>query len=131
AEVKVNFPKRLPLTVRSPEHLYDGHLFGEPLKAEAELSIEGVTFHVETDTRKDVAPAVEIVDVDPSPYVITPATSQKPLEFTVTLKNHLQSDFHGLLRLRGQILETGRLINLRPNATETSKLVVRQGLPLT
>src|SRR5215212_296299 len=110
AEVKVPIPKNMNLTVPSSEHLYDGRLFGEPLKVEAELSIEGVSFHVENDTRRDVAPAVEIVHVDPSPYVTTPATSQKPLEFKVTLKNHLPSEFRGLLRIRGQSLETGREI---------------------
>jgi hypothetical protein len=129
AEVKVNIPRTMTLTVPSSEHLYDGHLFGEPLKAEAELSIEGVTFHVETDTRRDVAPAVEIVDVDPSPYVTTPATSQKPLEFNIKLKNHLPSEFRGLLRVRGQSLETGREIDLRPGETATSNLVVRTALP--
>ena len=129
AEVKVSIPKTMSLTVPSSEHLYDGRLFGEPLKAEAELSVEGVTFHVETDTRRDVAPAVEIVDVDPSPYVTTPATSQKPLEFNIKLKNHLPTEFRGLLRVRGQSLETGREIDLHPGETETSNLVVRTALP--
>ena len=129
AEVKVNIPKTMTLTVPSSEHLYDGRLFGEPLKAEAELTVEGVSFHVETDTRRDVAPAVEIVDVDPSPYVTTPATSQKPLEFNIKLKNHLPTEFRGLLRVRGQSLETGREINLHPGETETSNLVVRTALP--
>ena len=130
AEVKVALPKNATLSVPSSEHLYDGRLFGEPLKVEAELAIEGVSFRIEKDTRRDVAPAVEIVDVGPSPYVTTPATSQKPLEFTVTLKNHLPTDFRGLLRVRGQSLETGREINLRANARETSNLVVRTTLPL-
>ena len=129
AEVKVNVSKTTSLSVPSSEHLYDGRLFGEPLKVDAELSIEGVSFHVENDTRRDVAPAVEIVAVDPSPYVTTPATSQRPLEFKVTLKNHLPSEFRGLLRVRGQSLETGREIDLRPGETETSNLVVRTALP--
>ena len=131
SEVKVSTPKTASLSVPSSEHLYDWRLFGEPLKVEAELSIEGVSFHVENNTRRDVAPAVEIVSVDPSPYVTTPATSQRPLEFSVTLKNHLPSEFRGLLRIRGQSLETGREIDLQPGQTETSKLVVRTALPLT
>jgi LmbE family N-acetylglucosaminyl deacetylase len=129
AEVKINTPKNASLSVPSSEHLYDGRLFGEPLKVEAELSIEGVSFHVESDTRRDIAPAIEIVTVDPSPYVTTPATSQRPLEFNVTLKNHLASEFRGLLRVRGQSLETGREIDLQPGQTETSNLVVRTALP--
>ena len=131
AEVKVITPKATSLTVPSSEHLYDGRLFGEPLKVEAELSIEGASFLIENETRREVAPAVEIVDVDPSPYVSTPATSQKPLDFTITLKNHLRKDFRGLLRVRGQSLETGREINLHPGESSTQNLVVRTALPLT
>jgi len=130
AEVKVATPKTLGLTVPSAEHLYDGRLFGEPLTVEAELMIEGVSFVISNETQREVAPAVEIVDVAPVPYVITPATSQKPLEFTVKLKNHLASDFRGLLRVIGPSLETGRELNLRANATDTSSLVVRSPLVL-
>ncbi|HKG46367.1 MAG TPA: PIG-L family deacetylase [Pyrinomonadaceae bacterium] len=131
AEVTVPIPKNATLSVPSSEHLYDGRLFGEPLKVEAELVMDGVSFRLENDTRRDVAPAVEIVDVGPSPYVTTPATSQKPLEFRVTLKNHLPVEFRGLLRVSGQSLETGREIDLKPSETETSNLVVRTPLPLT
>ena len=130
AEVKVTVPKTTRLTVPSSEHLYDGRLFGEPLTVEAELMIEGVSFVINNETEREVAPAVEIVDVSPVPYVITPATSQKPLEFTVKLKNHLDSDFRGLLRVIGPSLETGRELNLRPNASDTANLVVRSPLVL-
>jgi LmbE family N-acetylglucosaminyl deacetylase len=125
AEVKVPVPKNASLTVPSSEHLYDGRLFGEPLDVEAELTIEGVTFTVENEVRREVAPAVEIVNVEPSPYVTTPATSQKPLEFRITLKNHLNSEFKGLLRVSGQTLETGRELTLRPDQTDTTNFVVR------
>jgi LmbE family N-acetylglucosaminyl deacetylase len=131
AEVKITTPKNVPFSVPSSEHLYDGRLFGEPVTIEAELSLDGVLFTVDSEARRDVVPAVEIVDVEPSPYVSTPATWQKALEFKVQLKNHRTSDFRGLLRLRGQTLETGREINLKPDATETSELVVRPPLPLT
>src|SRR6185503_18297986 len=101
AEVKVAVPKATKLTVPSSEHLYDGRLFGEPLTVEADLMIEGVSFTVKNETEREVAPAIEIVEVSPMPYVITPATSQKPLEFRVKLKNHLASDFRGLVRVIG------------------------------
>ena len=64
------------------------------------------------------------------PYVITPATSQKPLEFRVKLKNHLASDFRGLVRVIGQSLETGRELTIRANSSETANLVVRSPLIL-
>ena len=129
AEVRVVTPKNAQFTVPSSEHLYDGRLFGEPLTVEAALMIEGVSFTIDTEAHSDVAPAVEIVEVDPSPYVTTPATSQKPLEFKVKLQNHLATDFQGVLRVSGQSLETGREINLKPNQIETSNLVVRTALP--
>jgi LmbE family N-acetylglucosaminyl deacetylase len=131
AEVRVAVPKTATLSVPSSEHLYDGRMFGEPLTVEAELSIEGVSFVVDSESRMDVAPAVEIVSVEPSPYVSTPATSQRPLDFKIALKNHLASDFRGLLRLSGQSLETGREINLRPTEAQTQDLVVRTALPLS
>lgn len=130
-EVKVTAPKTTSLTVPASEHLYDGRLFGEPLTLEAELSIEGVSFLAKIETRKDIAPAIEILDVDPSPYITTPATSQRPLEFKVRLKNHLATGFTGLLRVSGQNLETGRELNLAPAATETLSVAVRTALPLS
>ena len=131
AAVNVTVPKNAAFSVPSSEHLYDGRLFGEPLAAEAELSMEGVSFNVATEARRDVAPPVEIVSVDPSPYVSTPATSQKPLEFTINLKNHLPSQFRGLVRVQGQTLETGRDIQLAPNGSEVVNIVVRTALPLS
>ncbi|HEU4433927.1 MAG TPA: PIG-L family deacetylase [Pyrinomonadaceae bacterium] len=131
AAVNTTVPKNTAFSVPSSEHLYDGRLFGEPLVAEAELSMEGVSFNVATEARRDVAPAVEIVSVDPSPYVSTPATSQKPLEFTVRLQNHLPSAFRGVLRVRGQTLETGREIQIGPDASDVEKMVVRTALPLS
>jgi len=129
AEVKVTTPKTYGLSVPLSEHLYDGRLFGEPLTLEAELMIEGVSFVIESEARREIVPAVEIVDVKPSPYVTTPATFPRPLDFKITVQNHLQSDFRGLLRVSGQSLETGHELNLRPNQVETSNVVVRP-LPL-
>jgi LmbE family N-acetylglucosaminyl deacetylase len=129
AEIEVTTPKTYVLSVPSAEHLYDGRLFGEPLRLEAELAIEGVSFVIDNEVQRDIVPAVEIVDVQPSPYVTTPATSQRPLDFKVTLRNHLRTDFRGLLRISGKSLETGHEINLAPDETKTSNLVVRP-LPL-
>jgi LmbE family N-acetylglucosaminyl deacetylase len=125
ARVEVTTPKTATYTVPSSEHLYDGRLFGEPLTAEAELAVEGITFSAGTEIRRDVAPAIEILEVEPVPYVTTPATSQKPLEFKVRLQNHLSNQFRGLLRVRGPSLETGREIDLQPNQIDVSNLVVR------
>lgn len=131
AGIDVTVPKNASLTVPASEHLYDGRLFGEPLVTEAELNMEGVTFVVRNEARRDVAPAVEIVAVEPLPYVSTPATSQKPLDFTIRLKNHLPTAFRGLVRVQGQSLETGREIQIAPNGADVQNLVVRTALPLS
>ncbi len=125
ARIEVTTPKTATFTVPASEHLYDGRLFGEPLAAEAELTIEGVNFVAHTEIRKDVAPAIEILEVEPVPYVTTPATSQKPLEFKVKLQNHLTAPFRGVLRVRGPSLETGKEINLQPNQIEAANVTVR------
>jgi LmbE family N-acetylglucosaminyl deacetylase len=131
AAINVTVPKNASLTVPASEHLYDGRLFGEPLVTEAELNMEGVTFVVRNETHRYVAPAVEIVAVEPLPYVSTPATSQKPLDFTIRLKNHLPTAFRGLVRVQGQSLETGREIQIAPNGADVQNLVVRTALPLS
>ncbi|HSD46720.1 MAG TPA: PIG-L family deacetylase, partial [Pyrinomonadaceae bacterium] len=125
AQIEVTTPKTTSFTVPSSEHLYDGRLFGEVMTAEAQLTLEGVSFVAGTEIREDVAPAIEILDIEPTPYVTTPATSQKPLEFKVRLQNHLTSPFRGVLRVRGPSLETGREIDLQPNQIESTNLVVR------
>lgn len=131
AAINVTVPKNVSLSVPASEHLYDGRLFGEPLVTEAELTMEGVAFVVRNEARRDVAPAVEIVAVEPLPYVSTPATSQKPLDLTIRLKNHLPTAFRGLVRIQGQSLETGREIQLAPNSADVQNLVVRTALPLS
>ncbi len=125
ARIEVTTPKTTGFTVPAAEHLYDGRLFGEPLDAEAELSLEGITFKASTEIHREVTPAVEIIEVEPVPYVTTPATSQKPLEFKVKLQNHLRTPFRGVLRVRGPSLETGREIELQPDQIEISNVVVR------
>ena len=125
AQIEVTTPKTTSFTVPAAEHLYDGRLFGERLSAEAELSLEGITFTAGTEIHREVAPAIEILEVEPVPYVTTPATSQKPLEFRVKLQNHLTSPFRGVLRVRGPSLETGKEIELQPEQVETSNVVVR------
>lgn len=125
ARIEMTTPETTSFTVPASEHLYDGRLFGEPLTATAELGIEGVTFTASTQIHEEVAPGIEILEVEPVPYVTTPATSQKPLEFRVKLQNHLKTPFRGVLRLRGPSLETGKEIDLQPEQVESSNLVVR------
>ena len=110
--IEVPTPKTASLTVPAADHLYDGQLFGQPLRVDADLNVDGANFKVSNEIRRDVAPPVEILKVDPDIYVRTPATSQRPLEFKVRLINHMPSEFRGLVRIVGQSLETGREVSL-------------------
>ena len=130
ASVNVTVPKNAAFSVH--QSIFTTVVFfGEPLAAVAELSMEGVSFAVATERGATLHPRSRSRRLNSSPYVSTPATSQKPLEFNIQLKNHLPSEFRGLLRVRGQTLETGREIRLSPNATETANIVVRTALPLS
>lgn len=124
-QFEVSTPKAARLSVPAAEHLYDGLLFGQPLKIDAELSVEGAGFSLSTEIRRDVVPPVEIVRVDPDVYVTTPATSQKPIEMKVRLINHLPTEFRGLVRIVGQSLETGREVVLTPHSSDVVNVAVR------
>jgi LmbE family N-acetylglucosaminyl deacetylase len=98
-ELKIAVPKTVAISVPSSEHLYDGRLFGERIAADAALEIEGTPFSVNTVDRIDVAPEVEINNMEPSPCIETPATKLRCLAFTMTLENHLKTRFKGLLKV--------------------------------
>jgi LmbE family N-acetylglucosaminyl deacetylase len=94
-ELRSRTPRTAPISVPHAEHLYDGKLFGEELAAEINVKMDGATFPVEAVTRVDVAPAVEIAGISPSPLVVTPATIKQPATFTLHLINHQQEPFEG------------------------------------
>jgi hypothetical protein len=130
-QLQIAPPATSTISVPAAEHLYDGRLFGEALTVEAELTIEGVPFSITSTVKREIAPAIQIVDVDPFPYVTTPATSQRPLSFQIKLHNNTTNGFRGLVRIVGQSLETGKELRLGPGADETVKISVRSTLPLT
>jgi LmbE family N-acetylglucosaminyl deacetylase len=127
--IEVSTPRTASLTVPDADHLYDGQLFGQPLRVGADLTVDGANFNVSTETRRDVAPPVEILKVDPEIFVRTPATSHGPLEFNVRLINHMPTEFRGLVRIVGQSLETGREVRLAAHSSDLVNVSVRS-LPL-
>lgn len=108
-------------TVPSAQHLYDGKLFGERFVATADLEIDGAWFALRTETRFDIAPAVEIKEVSASLYVVTPAIINRPLVLKIKLSNNLAKPFRGTVKLSApkyNIFEVGREIILEPNETQ-------------
>jgi LmbE family N-acetylglucosaminyl deacetylase len=81
-------PRTAVINVPQSAHLYDGRLFGEELSREFQLEIEGTPFTVMASKRFNVAPAIEIESVSPSPLVVTPQTFRDVLPFAFRLNNH-------------------------------------------
>jgi hypothetical protein len=81
---------------------------------------------------RDIAPAVEIKSISPSPYIWNPATLNQPLSFKVKLTNNLDTPFHGNLTIgnpQDHIFEAGRKLSLAP--LETSEVVFKSNaIPL-
>lgn len=113
-------PKAAAFTVPKEEHLYDALLSDSRFGAVAELEIDGAKFSLHAELSKDVAPAVEIKSITPSPYVWTPATRNQPLAFKVALVNHLDVTFRGNLTIgsrKQRRFETGSKLSLAPLET--------------
>lgn len=120
-----NSVDRVPPTTATPtvpraHHLYDGRLFGQRFVTDAELEIEGAWFWLSAETSVDIAPAVEIKDISPPLYVLTPGSINRPLTLNIKLSNNLATPFRGTLKLSApkyHIFEVGREISLEPNET--------------
>ncbi|MDQ1639988.1 MAG: hypothetical protein QOF62_3327 [Pyrinomonadaceae bacterium] len=84
-------PTSAKITVPSARHLYDGLLFGNNFVATAEVEIDGVHFDLSSEVKVDVAPAIEILSITPSPCVHTDNSAERCEEFEVKLENHLAS----------------------------------------
>ncbi|HEV7374293.1 MAG TPA: PIG-L family deacetylase [Pyrinomonadaceae bacterium] len=100
-ELQTSTPRTARISVPPAEHLYDGDFSGEELAASATIEIDGATFPVEAAAHLNVAPAIEIASIDPSPLVITPATINRPAAFTLRVINHQDNYF------KGEIIATG------------------------
>jgi LmbE family N-acetylglucosaminyl deacetylase len=92
-------PTTAKITVPSARHLYDGLLFGNTFLANAEVDIDGVRFDLSSEKNLDVAPAIEILNVLPSPCVRTEEMLGRCASFAVRLVNHLENPFRGVTRV--------------------------------
>ncbi len=87
--VERELPANTPSTVPHAAHLYDSLWRGERFHALIVVNMEGTSIGLGEETWVDVAPAVEMMRLSPSPYVLTPATLNKHLTFKLSLVNHL------------------------------------------
>jgi LmbE family N-acetylglucosaminyl deacetylase len=119
-------PRDAVPSVPHAEHLYDGLLLGYQFGVRVHTEADGASFPIVARTRLDVAPAVEITNVSPSPYVLTPATLNQPMAFKLRLKSHVRAPFKGFLTVASpasKLIEMGQKVSLKPG--ETQDLVLK------
>ncbi|HKQ99458.1 MAG TPA: PIG-L family deacetylase [Pyrinomonadaceae bacterium] len=122
---KRHTPASEPINVPGAEHLYDDLLFGRQFRAVLKIPYDGTFFFVHATTRVNVAPAVEIAGIAPSPLVLTraardlPASKTAPagmstesgVEFSLRLINHQGQPF------KGQVIAGGPASKLAAGGT--------------
>jgi LmbE family N-acetylglucosaminyl deacetylase len=123
-------PKTTRVNVPHEEHLYDGYLLGKRFSARGDFEIDGAKFSVTADALFDVAPAIEIEKVSPSPVVWTPGRESN-IAFVAVLRNNLDKPFRGVLSLNSRALGInafGTNVTLKPNETRSFELRSPSGL---
>ncbi len=135
AAVDATTPAAASFTVPKAEHLYDELFFGIPFPATAEIDIEGAKFVVNTVKNMEVAPAVEIRDISPSPCVRTEEALGRCETLGVTFANHLATAFRGTLSAKVTSFDTfhsypvTRQVVLAPDETRTDQISVKSSIP--
>ena len=133
--IEITTPASARLTVPKAEHLYDESPFGITFNAAAEIDIEGAKFVVHTVQAMDVAPAVEIKDISPSPCVRTEETLGRCKMLNVTFSNHLAAPFRGTLTAQITSFDTlfsdsvNRQVVLGPLETRTDQILFNNPVP--
>ena len=123
------------ITIPHSLHLYDGGYAGREERGYAFVNVANFTFRVPFNLRVDVAPAVEIVNISPSPLIVRPpdvgvsssgADVKAAPKLKLELVNHVNQPFKGEILL-GQKDRTGeeiRKVDLLPNQTLSLALSV-------
>src|ERR1051325_8463671 len=114
------------ITIPHSLHLYDGGYAGREERGFAFMNVANLTFRVPFSMRVDVAPAVEIAEVSPSPLILKPpdvgvssagADVLPAPKLKLKLVNHVNQPFKGeiLLGKQDRPGEEIRKIDLQPN----------------
>jgi hypothetical protein len=118
-------PSSATLTVPQEEHLYDGLLQGKRFEARATMEMDGARFSVARAIQLEVAPAVEIRKVSPTPVVWTPGRRDQVLRFITVVRNNLATPFRGTVQLSSRALGIAAVdanLTLQPNETRSVEL---------
>jgi LmbE family N-acetylglucosaminyl deacetylase len=128
--IEIATPASAKFTVPSAKHLYDGLLFKNNFVATAEVEIDGVRFSLPAEIKLDVAPAIEILSVSPSPCVRTEEMLGRCDAFELKLVNHLAAPFRGVTRVEsagapGHNVSAEVPLVMEPGETRDEKIAMK------
>ena len=130
--IEVDTPRDARVTTPGAKHLYDGLLFGNEFVAKAKLEVDSVPLELSSNTRADVAPAVEILSVTPSPCVRTEEMLGRCQTFDLKLVNHQNTAFSGIVRIEN-VSDPGGVsefpLVLGPGESRDEKTTAKSPLP--
>ncbi|HKP47349.1 MAG TPA: PIG-L family deacetylase [Pyrinomonadaceae bacterium] len=133
ATIDVRTPADAKVTVPSSKHLYDGLLGGDDFEVNTELEVDGVHFDLNGKIKIDVAPAVQILSVSPSPCVRTEELLGRCQNFELKLTNNLETAFRGAVRIENgganRTPSSEFPLVLAPGETRDEKVSVQSSLP--
>ena len=127
-QLKQAVPSTANITVPHSDHLYDNAWRGFTMPIVVNFEVNGKTFSLNRTVTVDVAPPLEIEEVNPSPVVVTPdleTTSARgdilplsPPKVTVKVTNRLSRPFQGELAFgqENRSPETRRKIEIASQA---------------
>ncbi len=127
AEIVLDYsvPKDARITVPHASHLYDDRVFGTGVVTQVETTIDGAGVFISASKSIDLAPALEIERITPSPLVLTPNSIDKPLSFTLKLINHESTALKRRLSVQNESLA----MDLPPQASTDFQMTLPHGLP--
>ncbi|MEK6334768.1 MAG: PIG-L family deacetylase [Acidobacteriota bacterium] len=112
---KLPIPDQMAVNVPLSRHLYQPNALGFELNTSCSVEVKGALFLLSGSTRVNMAPAVEIASIKPSPLVITPQTSNKPIGLTLQIVNHEKTGIRGTIE--------GVFESTTPRGTNGTKIV--------
>jgi LmbE family N-acetylglucosaminyl deacetylase len=123
--IKSTTPLTSSPTIPASEHLYDGRFLGARPSVTAEFELEGARFSITAESRIPVAPIVEIKNISLAPSLWGIHDAKLHPTLSVTLTNHLPSEFRGTLRADNENYFAGSTVEIVLAAGETRTFTIQ------
>jgi LmbE family N-acetylglucosaminyl deacetylase len=123
----IHVPKSAEVNLPRAAHLYDERAFGQRVNALINVVVKDESFLLSAAAQVDVAPTIEVANISPSPYVLTPGNAHQPISFTFSVINHGRAPFAGRIVAENAADRFGfpnQTLSLPPNAGRTIALSI-------